>query len=82
MKQTAYPDRCANLHGSEQHVKAQPQTRQCLPGFYEAWQRQGQKPCRCGETVAEMLTVPHHVNLAGQFHASTMKLVRKQTELL
>ena len=34
------------------------------------------------DALAEMLTVPHQVNLAGQFHASTMKLVRKQTELL
>ena len=32
--------------------------------------------------MSKTLTVPHQVNLAGQFHANTMKLVRKQTELL
>ena len=51
-----------------------------MPGLNEAWQRQ--EPCRYGAALGEMLTVPHQVNLAGQFHASTMKLVRKQTELL
>ena len=79
MKRMAHPDCCANLQSREGHVMVQPCTRQ-WPGLHEAWQRQ--EPCRRRATLAEMLTVPHQVNLAGQFHAKTMKLVRKQTELL